>query len=509
MIARSRLLSLRFLFATAAALVAGPATAGVMLTAEVYDTPGMPGYQTYDLTASSPVGFVNGFSFLRGDGVVGPVHQGPVSGSDDPWGGDRLFGPLDDSMDSRWLVAPDDGLQIGGSQSADGLHLAYTFVGENNYRHRNLPILRLTTNDPSAVRITGDFDIGLKWDDGTFGDSQKHRVETRLSDIAVGSATAYSGLPAVPTEVLAGREAEYQRQVELSARLNAEQRARHAAQKESQRQDRLRGLVYEAVTVSQSHAGTMGQLYRQHAHLAGQVEDRIEGAHLLPAGLVRDTRLEELVAMRDQLASFDPQAEFVDRPMPTDSREFYSRLLAGESLDELAPIPVEETTPPIPIQPIEPPTVTVGEYQSGLDQEAERIRLQIEQLQGQLNEVTERRSASESPGFEVPAQATPSRLWSIALGHLTEQPIAPIYSLSSELVTTVAYNPLRFTTFQSGALIDIASPRSLLTDVVYDGDASSLNTIRQLTLSTSTSATPEPGSAVLVLIAALSAIRRR
>lgn len=415
-------------------LFADRATAGVMLTAEVYDTPGLPGYRTYDLTASSPGGFVNGFSFLNagGDGILGPLHQGSPPGEGDALFADRLFGLADDSIDTRWLVSPEDGLQIGASQSSDGLGLAYTFLGDSNYQHRNLPLVRLTTNDPSSVRIAGDFDIGFQWSDGTRGTNSKQRVETWLADVPISAAPAYSGYPEVPAAVLAERAAEAQRIAELEDRLNAEQQARDQVIADRKQQE----------------------------HLQQQAETEARRQAL------EAERLAEAEAAR----------------------------LAQEAADPTA------LDPPT-IHPIEQPTVTIDEYQQGLDQRAELIRQQIEQLNGQLVEVEEQRKASESPGFEVP---------SAGYFPIVSVPIRSVelstYTLPEHLVTLNAISSV-FT-------IDIASTQIALSDIIstraniFDADGVVRN-IDAPRAGEVFASIPEPGTLFLAALASATILRRR
>ena len=217
MLLRSNVFALFFSMIAVIGALSPVAHAGMILTAEVYDTPGLAGFQTYDVTASSLEGFVNGFDFSASGssttgplyGITGPLYQG---GGEDIYAAalkDRLFDDGSGELaDTRWLVASHTGLQIGASQSAESLHTAFTFLGTSTQRDtlRNLPFVRLVTNDPSAVRLKGEFLVNQFWSDGTSADRALHSVDTLLSDISVAPAPKIESFPDVPAEVIAERE---------------------------------------------------------------------------------------------------------------------------------------------------------------------------------------------------------------------------------------------------------------------------------------------------------------
>lgn len=191
-----------------ALLSAYPASAGVMLSAEVYDTPGLPGYQTFDLTASSPDGYLNTFGFYGGgQGISGPLHQGGVGNQLEVALGDKLYGDFaSPASDSRWLVDPQRTIGVGVSQSSAGLFGAFTPQGfENRGQSQHLPFARLVTNDPSAVRLNGDFVVDNHWADGGAAGQTKHNVDLLLSDVMAGPPPVFGSLPerpAPPTPVV-------------------------------------------------------------------------------------------------------------------------------------------------------------------------------------------------------------------------------------------------------------------------------------------------------------------
>lgn len=194
---------LRSLSVVSLCLVSLTAHAGVMLTANAYDTPGLPGYQTFDLTASSSVGYVNGFDFVDGE-LTGPMHQGSAP-SDDPWasyGADKLFGGLaGDAADSHWLVDSSDGFAIQSSQSDSELAAAFVFSTSSGLRdtYRSLPFARIVTNNPSAVSLGGEFLVEQYWSDGGGAGATLFDVNTLLSEISTGGAPVYTTFPDRPT----------------------------------------------------------------------------------------------------------------------------------------------------------------------------------------------------------------------------------------------------------------------------------------------------------------------
>lgn len=181
------------------------ASAGVMLTADVYDTPGLPGYQTFDLTASSSVGFLNGFDFTDSGlgGINGPLHQGAAPGGDPmtSYTADMLFGGLSgDAADSHWLVNSTDGFAVQSSQSDLSLETAYVFGSASGLRdtYRSLPFARIVTNDPSAVSLNGEFLVEQRWSDGAGAGTKLFDVGALLSEISTGPAPVYTTFPDRP-----------------------------------------------------------------------------------------------------------------------------------------------------------------------------------------------------------------------------------------------------------------------------------------------------------------------
>ena len=194
------------LAALAACLLTSPAAAGVILTADVYDTPGLPGYQTFDLTASSPDGYLGTFGFYgRGlygsrKGISGPLYQGGVGNELGVALGDRLYGDFSSpASDSRWLIDGSAHLSIGAKQSSEGMYGAFAPRGDANRNpQRNLPFARLVTNDPSAVRLNGEFVVDGYWSDGGSAGQTMHGVDTLLSDVTIGAAPVFDSFPDRP-----------------------------------------------------------------------------------------------------------------------------------------------------------------------------------------------------------------------------------------------------------------------------------------------------------------------
>jgi hypothetical protein len=129
----------RFLYC-AILLVLAPvaARAEIFLTAEVVPTPGLEGFFTYNVTATSNVGKINVFGFgghsLSGDnrGISGPLHQSLAGGVFDDLlppelQGDPQFSP---DTDSRFLFPSSDILAITPNKSDDYLGATFAFYGD-------------------------------------------------------------------------------------------------------------------------------------------------------------------------------------------------------------------------------------------------------------------------------------------------------------------------------------------------------------------------------------------
>lgn len=193
-------------------ITVAPASGGIILTADVYDTPGMPGYKTYDVVASSPEGWVNSFDFssaaIDGGGIYGPLLQGNHGDTPETFVPDRMYGDQSGPQsDSYWLLDLSTGFGLAASQSSSAMTQIFSLSTPGGLRDtfRNLPFVRLVTDDPSAVRLSGAFVVDKEWSDGTDLGSAYYEVDTLLSDITFGPAPTYDGLPDVPLEVLFDR----------------------------------------------------------------------------------------------------------------------------------------------------------------------------------------------------------------------------------------------------------------------------------------------------------------
>jgi hypothetical protein len=153
---------IRFSIPAAAALLLAAAPAlggGIYWGVDVFDTPNLPGFKTYDLTLKTIDGAPSVVSFdsALGGGISGPLNQSARR----PGGKSQLFGGGSDPSnlaDSRFLFTPGDGhLTIGNLVDSDSL-LSMTW-GAFNYAidptTREMPFARLVTNDPASVRLNG------------------------------------------------------------------------------------------------------------------------------------------------------------------------------------------------------------------------------------------------------------------------------------------------------------------------------------------------------------------
>lgn len=188
-----------------ALLGAAIAPAGVVLSADVYETPGMAGYWTYDLTATADDGYLNGFDFTNvnrlGRGIFGSLHHGGELGSPTFGFIDPIFGGSTGSRaDTHWLVSESDVLSIGAGQSSGSLTTASVFWGSSAQRdvHRSLPFARVVTSDPASVTLDGQFMVSQRWSDGGTGESVLHDVRLSLGEIGVGAPPSLGSFPDRP-----------------------------------------------------------------------------------------------------------------------------------------------------------------------------------------------------------------------------------------------------------------------------------------------------------------------
>lgn len=182
---------------TAAVLVltvftAAPAAqAELVLTAEAFDTPGLPGFQTYTLTASASDGYVAAFDFVgKGQrGVFGPVRQSVSLGQPVLFGDDPTPSPVstyDPHQDTRFLVEEAAGLHMLAGESDESLQAVYALIGhEPRLDFKHMEFAQIVTSEPEAVRLNGGFVVWTPW--GPSGGTQV-AVDVMLADIALGPA---------------------------------------------------------------------------------------------------------------------------------------------------------------------------------------------------------------------------------------------------------------------------------------------------------------------------------
>ncbi|WP_442483123.1 PEP-CTERM sorting domain-containing protein [Aeoliella sp. SH292] len=172
------------------------AQAAVFLTKEVQPTPGLEGFFTYTVTATSNVGKISAYDFSKrsgvgeNSGIVGPLHQGAFSAI---FGSAEASSSLGVAGDSRFLFSPDDVLNLLSEESTEFLGSAFTLYGEA--LHEATPsrsFLQIVTNDPAAVHLSGK--IVSRWTD-LAADAHVDLVNLALSDIPVGPAPDLASLP--------------------------------------------------------------------------------------------------------------------------------------------------------------------------------------------------------------------------------------------------------------------------------------------------------------------------
>ena len=190
------LVSRCLLVAAAVTLLAASPCRAVVLTAEVYETPGLDGYYTYDITATVQDGHINTFGFNPGEGIQGPLYQRESN----PFVGSGIYTSALD--DTGFLVGQGEGISVANQESGSFLEGAFTFGAEGWREHRSLELVRIVTDSPDEVRLRADLIVGPAYNDGTFGnrwhDNYRTSFDVLLSDIAIGPAPELGDLPAPP-----------------------------------------------------------------------------------------------------------------------------------------------------------------------------------------------------------------------------------------------------------------------------------------------------------------------
>ncbi|QDT70549.1 hypothetical protein MalM25_34970 [Planctomycetes bacterium MalM25] len=158
-----------------------------MVSADIYETPGLPGYQTYDLSLKVDEGAFITLTFdpAVGGGISGPLHQSPgFMGT-----ASQVFdGGLDDGnlADSRFLMRPgSENLVFNDDESESHLSTVYgTFGPHLDYTVSEVPLARLVTNAPADIQVLGSVGISPS----PTSRPETHRVDFKLSDFSIDQA---------------------------------------------------------------------------------------------------------------------------------------------------------------------------------------------------------------------------------------------------------------------------------------------------------------------------------
>lgn len=183
---------------TSCLVTATAAHAALTLTANKYDTPGVPGHHTYDVTATVEDGFFVAFGFFgeskdgREKGIHGKLFQ------KDALTGGALFTKASD--DTGFLVDVSAGMQIFPSESEEKMQgvFAYTGTGGQRQAHRSWTFARVVTDAADQVEFLGELVAEKHYNDHTVGEIFDFEIDTLLSDILIGPAPELRGFPAPP-----------------------------------------------------------------------------------------------------------------------------------------------------------------------------------------------------------------------------------------------------------------------------------------------------------------------
>lgn len=230
------------------ALASASVQAGVFVTADVYSTPGLDGYTTYDLSLTTSEGAFLSFVFDPevGSGISGPLYQSPgFMGTASA----VLDGGLDagNLADSRFLLSPSaKTLNFNNSESDSHLATVFgTFAPDLDYSITTTPFARLVTNTPDLVHVLGS--VGISPSRGAA--AQLFGVDFRLSDLAEWNSPMPADVP--EAKAIAAAEAEWQAQVAEQTRLREEARRIYEEQQAAE-QARLEELARLAAELSQT-----------------------------------------------------------------------------------------------------------------------------------------------------------------------------------------------------------------------------------------------------------------
>ena len=175
-------------------LLASPGRCELFFTAEVMPAVGLPGFETYRLTATSDLGNIVGFDFTEvgNFGVFGELNQVSPGGQSTIYTDvNDIFGSQDTSQDTQFLLHSSSVVSILNSESANSLHGAFAFAGDNQLTApRNLPFLQIATPNPSSILLRGG--AITRRANGQMVDEY---FDIRLPDIRIGAPADVPLLP--------------------------------------------------------------------------------------------------------------------------------------------------------------------------------------------------------------------------------------------------------------------------------------------------------------------------
>lgn len=182
----------RLLALSVSVLCAASARGELDFTAEFSPTPGLSGFNTYRITATSDLGNIVGFDFSSSGnyGVTGPINQVNPFGQPTVYKDSFLAG-ADPLQDSHFLFKCTDVASLFPQESASDLHAAFALIGDRQLSIGNsVPFLQIATQSASDVFLKGS--LVVRRPDDQF---IEFSINTKLSDITVGAAPSLTVQP--------------------------------------------------------------------------------------------------------------------------------------------------------------------------------------------------------------------------------------------------------------------------------------------------------------------------
>jgi hypothetical protein len=148
--------------------LAASTQAAIMTSLAIAPTVGVPGMNTYTLTAIAPAGEkIIGFDFVGGGGLFGfngPMNQINPVGQSTVFNDNNAFFPFvpaDTSADSQFKVKTTEGIALNGAEGANLLKGAFNYSAANvgALASNVWAFVQIATSNPEAVTFKGTLTV--------------------------------------------------------------------------------------------------------------------------------------------------------------------------------------------------------------------------------------------------------------------------------------------------------------------------------------------------------------